>query len=143
MVIGPLDVGDMVKFHCDSGYMMEGQPIMTCIEIPRETAINNYGANDEYYDDEEEQSTGETIGRWNGKIPRCVRACTYPGTAVGGMISDVRFYYKVGSTVSFECTPGLEIKGPSMLECLPSGAWSGTVPECTKGSYDDEIEQNK
>ena len=45
IVIGPLDVGDMVKFHCDSGYMMEGQPIMTCIEIPRETAINNYGAN--------------------------------------------------------------------------------------------------
>ena len=46
------------------------------------------------------------------------------------------------STVSFECTPGLEIKGPTMLECLPSGAWSGSVPECTKGSYDGEIEHN-
>ena len=111
--------------------MMEGQPIMMCVEIPRQVAIDNYGTDDDYYNDDEDD-VEETVGRWNGKIPRCVRACTYPGTAIGGMISDVRFYYKVGSTVSFECTSGLEIKGPTMLECLPSGAWSGSVPECTK-----------
>ena len=130
ILLGPLDVGDMVKFHCDSGYMMEGQQIMTCIEIPKETAIDIYGDEEDYYNDEDDDDGEEMVGRWNGKTPRCVRACTYPGTAIGGMISDVRFYYKVGSTVSFECTSGLEIKGPTMLECLPSGAWSGSVPEC-------------
>ena len=110
--------------------MMEGQPIMTCVEIPNQVEIKD----DYYTDDVDDEEGQETVGRWNGKTPRCVRACTYPGTAIGGMISDVRFYYKVGSTVSFECTSGLEIKGPTMLECLPSGAWSGSVPECIKGS---------
>ena len=137
---GPLDVGDMVKFHCDSGFMMEGQQIMTCIEIPKETAIDIYGDEEDYYSDDDDANGEEMVGRWNGKTPRCVRACTYPGTAIGGMISDVRFYYKVGSTVSFECTSGLEIKGPTMLECLPSGAWSGSVPECIN---EEETEANK
>ena len=123
---------------------MEGQPIMTCVEIPKEVAINNYGGEDDYYDDDVDEEDGQdTVGRWNGKIPVCVRACTYPGTAIGGMIIDVRFYYKVGSTVSFECTAGLVIKGPRMLECLPSGAWSGAVPECSKGVdfVDDETDK--
>ena len=48
--------------------MMEGQPIMTCVEIPRETAIDNYGGNDDYYDNGEDPGTEETVGRWNGKI---------------------------------------------------------------------------
>ena len=30
--VAPHNVGDMVKFQCDPGYMMEGQPIATCIE---------------------------------------------------------------------------------------------------------------
>ena len=30
--VAPYNVGDMVKFQCNSGYMMEGQPVTTCIE---------------------------------------------------------------------------------------------------------------
>ena len=108
--------------------MMEGQPIMTCVEIPNQVDIKD----DYYTDDVDDEEGQETVGRWNGKTPVCVRACTYPGTAIGGLISDVKFYYKVGSTVSFECTAGLEIQGPRMLECLPSGSWSGSVPECIR-----------
>ena len=112
--------------------MMEGQPIMTCIEMEKPFADdNNY--DDEYYDSDDDEGRSETVGRWSGKLPVCVRACTYPGLpAIGGMISDVRFYYKVGSTVSFECSSGLVIEGARMLECLPSGAWSGAVPTCEK-----------
>ena len=112
----------MIKFHCDAGYMMEGQPILSCIEDRKpgdDDNVNNVAGK-------------ESVGRWSGKAPVCVRACTYPGTAIGGMISDVRFYYKVGSTVRFECAAGLSISGARMLECLPSGAWSGSVPTCNK-----------
>ena len=55
---GILKVGRMVKFHCKSGFMMEGQPVMTCSE----------GTED-----------GIHVGKWTGEIPTCVRACTYPG----------------------------------------------------------------
>ena len=138
-LLGPLDVGDLVKFHCNSGYMMEGQPIMTCIEVPKQYEIENYDTGNDYYGDSydrDEEGRQESVGVWNGKVPVCTRACTYPGTAIGGMISDVRFYYKVGSTVSFECAAGLEIQGPKMLECLPTGAWSGPVPTCNKPGDD-------
>lgn len=74
----------------------------------------------------------EVIGAWSSKIPECVRACTYPGTAIGGMINEVQFYYKVGSSVRFNCVAGLEIQGARMLKCLPNGNWSAAVPTCNK-----------
>ncbi|CAB4068031.1 unnamed protein product [Lepeophtheirus salmonis] len=96
--------GDMVKFRCKSGYMMEGQPVSRCNER----------------------------GDWSNLAPTCVRACTYPGSVIGGTISDVKFYYKVGDTVSFKCSSeGLVLKGAKMLECLGAGVWSSSVPNCS------------
>ncbi|QQP37640.1 Uncharacterized protein FKW44_017976 [Caligus rogercresseyi] len=89
-------VGDMVKFRCKAGYMMEGQPVLRC---------------------------GES-GQWSNTDPTCVRACTYPGSVIGGTISDVKFFYKVGDT-------GLVLKGAKMLECLGAGVWSSSMPNCS------------
>ena len=69
----------MVKFHCNAGHMMEGQPISTCTE--------------------RELEAGKRVGHWSSEVPRCVKACTYPGSVIGGMIDDVRFYYGVGDKV--------------------------------------------
>jgi hypothetical protein len=49
------------------------------------------------------------------------RACSYPGTAISGRMSSVKFY---------SCDNGLEIKGPKMLKCLKDGKWSSTLPMC-------------
>lgn len=76
---GPVAVGQMAKFHCNAGHMMEGQPITTCIE--------------------REIEGGKRTGQWSSDVPRCVKACTYPGSVIGGMIDDVRFYYAVGDKV--------------------------------------------
>ena len=46
-VQGPLTVGKMLKFHCNPGFMMKGQPIMTCNEAT---------------DD------GKYIGKWIGEV---------------------------------------------------------------------------
>ena len=46
-VEGPLTVGKMMKFHCNPGFMMKGQPIMTCSE-----AVDN----------------GESFGKWIGEV---------------------------------------------------------------------------
>ena len=65
------------------------------------------------------------------QVPICVKACTYPGTVIGGvMVSDVKFYYPVGSQVQYECSPGLTLNGAPMLECLENGIWSAAVPLC-------------
>ena len=41
--VAPHNVGDMVKFQCDSGFMMEGQPVATCIE-EKNLNFNQVGA---------------------------------------------------------------------------------------------------
>lgn len=59
-----------------------------------------------------------------------VRACSYPGTAISGRMSSVKFYYTIGESVTFSCDNGLEIKGPKMLKCLKDGKWSSSIPIC-------------
>ena len=64
-VDGILKVGRLVKFHCKSGFMMEGQPVMTCSETTED---------------------GLHVGKWTGEIPTCIRACTYPGKGAKSII---------------------------------------------------------
>ena len=55
------------------------------------------------------------------------------GTVIRGkMITDVKFYYPIGSTVQYDCDSGLPLNGASMLECLENGVWSSAVPTCGK-----------
>ncbi|XP_043209139.1 sushi, von Willebrand factor type A, EGF and pentraxin domain-containing protein 1-like isoform X2 [Amphibalanus amphitrite] len=98
----PHMVGDVIQFSCKHGYMMEGQPIVECLET-RE---------------------------WSREIPQCVRACTYPGSTIGGTISKVKFYYSINEVVVFTCDNGLELVGEHTLECLPGGVWSSRIPSC-------------
>lgn len=111
-VDGVLKVGRMAKFHCNPGFMMQGQPVMTCSEGTE---------------------NGLHVGKWTGEVPSCVRACTYPGSVIGGkMVSEVKFYYSVGSSVKYECASGLTLSGVSRLECQENGLWSSAVPMCGK-----------
>lgn len=59
-----------------------------------------------------------------------MKACTYPGTTIGGTISAVKFYYPIGETVEFDCTEGYDLQGSRMLHCLESAKWSTTIPNC-------------
>ncbi|XP_073987217.1 hig-anchoring scaffold protein isoform X2 [Rhodnius prolixus] len=94
--------GDLVQFSCNHDFMMSGQPIIACQEN----------------------------GRWSGPTPSCVRACSYPGTVISGSISSVKFHYRIGETVTFQCDQGLTMEGPAMLTCLPTAKWSSNIPVC-------------
>lgn len=96
------DIGSIVQFECQQGYMMAGIPRLTC----------NEGA------------------EWDLPMPRCIKACTYPGSAIGGKISMVKFFYPVGDVIEFECLSGRKLNGPKRLICLDNGNWNGMVPMC-------------
>uniref|UniRef100_A0A1A9WXH7 Sushi, von Willebrand factor type A, EGF and pentraxin domain-containing protein 1 n=1 Tax=Glossina brevipalpis TaxID=37001 RepID=A0A1A9WXH7_9MUSC len=98
----PYRAGDVVQFNCNPEYMMQGQPIIAC----------------------------QDNGRWSGVLPKCVQACSYPGTAISGHMSSVQFYYAIGESVTFTCDAGLELRGPKMVKCLKNGKWSGAIPQC-------------
>ncbi|XP_071053370.1 sushi, von Willebrand factor type A, EGF and pentraxin domain-containing protein 1 isoform X3 [Onthophagus taurus] len=99
---GPYKAGDVVQFNCNTDYMMEGQPIIAC----------------------------QDNGRWSGPLPKCVQACSYPGTTISGRMSSVKFYYKIGENITFTCDEGLSLKGAAMLKCLKNGKWSNAIPTC-------------
>ncbi|XP_058446633.1 sushi, von Willebrand factor type A, EGF and pentraxin domain-containing protein 1 isoform X1 [Malaya genurostris] len=98
----PYRAGDVVQFNCNPEYMMQGQPIIAC----------------------------QDNGRWSGGLPQCVQACSYPGTAISGRMSSVKFYYSIGESITFTCDAGLELRGAKMLKCLKNGKWSNAIPTC-------------
>ncbi|XP_076260368.1 hig-anchoring scaffold protein isoform X2 [Rhynchophorus ferrugineus] len=99
---GPYKAGDVVQINCNPDYMMDGQPIIACQEN----------------------------SRWSGKMPKCLQACSYPGTTISGRMSSVKFYYKIGENITFTCEEGLQLHGAAMLKCLKNGKWSNAIPTC-------------
>jgi hypothetical protein len=98
-------VGRKVRFQCKAGFMLDGAMSATCT----------------------------ASGAWSEAVPRCVRACTYPGSVIGGRIvdGDIRFFYRVGDRVAFACeAANAKMVGASMMECLANGRWSSAVPTC-------------
>uniref|UniRef100_A0A1Y1L7X8 Sushi domain-containing protein n=2 Tax=Photinus pyralis TaxID=7054 RepID=A0A1Y1L7X8_PHOPY len=99
---GAFKVGDVVQYNCNTDYVMEGQSVSAC----------------------------QDSGRWSGTLPKCIPACSYPGTTISGKMSSVKFYYKMGENITFSCENNLVLKGASMLKCLKNGKWSNTIPTC-------------
>uniref|UniRef100_A0A336LXT8 CSON007528 protein n=1 Tax=Culicoides sonorensis TaxID=179676 RepID=A0A336LXT8_CULSO len=60
----PYRAGDVVQFNCNPEFMMQGQPIIAC----------------------------QDNGRWSGGLPKCIQACSYPGTAISGRMSLYLFH---------------------------------------------------
>ncbi|KAL4708940.1 hypothetical protein ACJJTC_014968, partial [Scirpophaga incertulas] len=98
----PYRAGDVLQFHCNPEHTLHGRPILVC----------------------------QDSGRWSDKPPTCAQACTYPGTTISGRMSSVKFYYKIGETVTFTCEPGYKLKGAPMLRCLKNRKWSNAIPLC-------------
>ncbi|CAH0717600.1 unnamed protein product, partial [Brenthis ino] len=99
----PYRAGDVLQFHCNPEHTLHGRPILVC----------------------------QDSGRWSDKPPTCAQACTYPGTTISGRMSSVKFYYKIGETISFTCEPGYRLDGATMLRCLKNRKWSNSIPLCT------------
>ncbi|XP_055680814.1 uncharacterized protein LOC129788622 isoform X2 [Lutzomyia longipalpis] len=106
----PYRAGDVVQFNCNPEYMMQGQPIIAC----------------------------QDNGRWSGGLPKCVQACSYPGTAISGRMSSVKFYYAIGESITFTCDSGLVLRGAKMLKCLRNGKWSNAIPTCVSAEASED-----
>lgn len=102
-------------------------------------------------------------GRWSGALPKCksflmnnsfsseihlqlplgVQACSYPGTAISGRMSIVKFYYAIGENVTFTCDAGLELRGAKLLKCLRNGKWSSAIPTCVNSELTEDQNAEK
>lgn len=118
-------IGALVKYRCERGYKIVGDPLSTC----------------------------EENGLWSGTIPQCICKylnslsivrcnsqnimlnnlvvdCKNPDKIEHGkynLASNVTYY---GSTVLYECDPNFELDGISRRLCLENGTWSSETPKC-------------
>ncbi|XP_071532550.1 LOW QUALITY PROTEIN: sushi, von Willebrand factor type A, EGF and pentraxin domain-containing protein 1-like [Panulirus ornatus] len=99
---GPFHAGDVVEVKCSPNYMMEGQPFVVCQED----------------------------GQWSDEVPKCLLACTYPGTIISGTMTSIKFYYPINDTITYTCSSGFVLHGARSIVCREGGRWSAPVPTC-------------
>ncbi|XP_078580864.1 uncharacterized protein LOC144864548 [Branchiostoma floridae x Branchiostoma japonicum] len=92
-----------VHFTCDSGYVLDGSPTLSC----------------------------QADATWSETVPSCrlVQCPALTAPANGDMVGS-NFY---GDEVQFSCMEGYEIFGTSTITCLEDGQWSRSAPICTAG----------
>ena len=102
-----LFAGSILRFKCHRGYLLKGSPSIQCRED----------------------------GHWSDPPPKCVVACSYPGSVVEGFISKLSFLYHLGEEVSFSCAADHKLVGARKIKCIVkngSGEWSNAIPFCEK-----------
>uniref|UniRef100_A0A8C9V1Z5 Complement factor B-like n=1 Tax=Scleropages formosus TaxID=113540 RepID=A0A8C9V1Z5_SCLFO len=101
-------VGDIVHFHCQPGYILYGATNITCLPT----------------------------GKWTAPPAVCDTSgslCGNPGVPAGGQRVGTRF--SKGHQVRYMCFKGLALRGPRLRTCLEDGSWSGTQPECEGATF--------
>lgn len=94
-------LGSMVKYTCEEGYELEGEPVRQCVS-----------------------------GRlWTSDAPVCRPvSCGDPGAIANGTAHGVAYVYP--EVLRYECGPGFVLKGSDTITCQADGKWKGKKPWC-------------
>ncbi|XP_067886734.1 sushi, von Willebrand factor type A, EGF and pentraxin domain-containing protein 1 isoform X1 [Heterodontus francisci] len=90
-----------VSYTCNSGYQLRGPSTLTC----------------------------NSTGQWNGTTPVCeIISCGPPPALPNADIIGNNFTF--GSSISYGCKEGYTLIGSGSKECLSSGEWNRSAPQC-------------
>ncbi|CAD7078323.1 unnamed protein product [Hermetia illucens] len=95
--------GSTAMYECQTGYVLSGDPIITC-------------------------GLG---GEWTGKPPSCRYVdCGAPPRPDHGTAMLLNDSTTVGAMVKYQCEDDYWLVGPSDMSCTKEGKWSGEAPIC-------------
>lgn len=94
-------LGRMIKYTCQEGYELDGEPLRQCIS-----------------------------GRlWTNDTPVCRPvSCVDPGAVANGTARGGAFVYP--EVLHYECIAGFILRGKETITCQANGQWSGQKPRC-------------
>ncbi|XP_074034332.1 CUB and Sushi multiple domains furrowed [Leptinotarsa decemlineata] len=96
-------VGALLKYRCERGYKIVGEPLSTC----------------------------EDTGKWSGNVPQCIYVdCGVPKKVENAKImlpSNATYY---GVLALYTCDDNYELDGVSRRFCQENGTWSSDSPKC-------------
>ncbi|XP_041840984.1 sushi, von Willebrand factor type A, EGF and pentraxin domain-containing protein 1 isoform X2 [Melanotaenia boesemani] len=152
-------LGSMVRYSCEEGYVLEGEPLRHCVSgqlwtnnppVCRPVSCGDPGAiangtthgGDFVYPEvlHFECDLGFVLkgrdiiicqadGKWNGLKPYCEPVSCGPPNTP----SDITFEgkdYNYNSEIELSCKPGFILKGKSTSVCQADGSWSHESPSC-------------
>ncbi|TSK31427.1 CUB and sushi domain-containing protein 2 [Bagarius yarrelli] len=148
-----LKLGSTVTYYCDSGYTLEGEPVLTCvmgadskptwnklkpvcIVVFSQFAFFQTALNDvvEVYDGPTQTSRVlSSLSGSHSAVPRtsATQCSSVPEPRHGRRTGN---NFSVGAVVRFECNAGYVLEGPTAIECLtvPNALaqWNNTIPSC-------------
>ncbi|XP_053271757.1 sushi, von Willebrand factor type A, EGF and pentraxin domain-containing protein 1 [Pleuronectes platessa] len=94
-------LGSMVKYFCEEGYELQGEPVRQCV----------------------------SDRLWTHDAPVCRPvSCGDPGPIASGTAHGGAFVYP--EALHYECHPGFILKGSSTIVCRVDGSWKGQKPVC-------------
>ena len=95
--------GGQLRYTCHPGFVLRGDALRECT----------------------------ASGEWSGAEPTCVSLeCPAPPTVEHGAV--VGDDYRMGRSVTYECSMGFQPVGPTVLVCLPNLLWSDEAPRCER-----------
>ncbi|KAK5642830.1 hypothetical protein RI129_008997 [Pyrocoelia pectoralis] len=98
-------IGAIVKYRCERGYKVIGEPLSTC----------------------------EDTGQWSGDVPQCVYVdCGNPPKLPNGKVSLASNATYYGALALYSCDPNFELDGVSRRLCQDNGTWSSDSPSCVE-----------
>ncbi|XP_029470754.1 sushi, von Willebrand factor type A, EGF and pentraxin domain-containing protein 1 [Rhinatrema bivittatum] len=158
--------GKKVTFRCNDGYQLTGDTEASClasgtwshvppscelVTCPPPEHISNgnftmtgitylstvsYTCNDGYSFQGHSTRTCEASARWSDAAPVCELVfCGPPPEVKDAIITGNNFTF--ASRVTYTCKEGYTLIGPETLNCLASGKWSGSIPQCLAVSCDE------
>ncbi|XP_069487009.1 sushi, von Willebrand factor type A, EGF and pentraxin domain-containing protein 1 isoform X2 [Ambystoma mexicanum] len=90
-----------VLYTCNTGYSLQGSSVLTC----------------------------DASAQWDGVAPTCHLVTCGPPLAVKDAVysgNDFTF----ANLITYKCKEGFTLVGSATLECLSTGKWNGTTPQC-------------
>ncbi|XP_033637046.1 sushi, von Willebrand factor type A, EGF and pentraxin domain-containing protein 1-like isoform X1 [Asterias rubens] len=104
---------DVITFHCQNELQLRGSRQLRCT----------------------------SDGTWDQLIPTCApRSCGRPPNLEFGIIFG--HSYQPGDTISYRCSSGYLLNGPSGRRCLPDFRWSGQDLKCVELNLSSALNQS-
>ncbi|KAK6308312.1 hypothetical protein J4Q44_G00215830 [Coregonus suidteri] len=112
---GGIEFGDKVVATCNTGYMLVGSGVRTCMD-----------------------------GGWDGRVPVCeVVKCGKPPTIVnGGPVVPPEETYNYGDVVQYDCEKDYTLVGTKSIVCSENGEFQPAPPECKMVSCPPPVIEN-
>ncbi|KAK9882914.1 hypothetical protein WA026_023762 [Henosepilachna vigintioctopunctata] len=97
------NVNSVIEYHCEIGHILRGKSSFTCLRT----------------------------GEWSGPVPTCQFIdCGQVAPLIHGEVTQTNKSTYLGSEITYKCSKGYRLIGPSKRICLESKQWSEYMPKC-------------